>query len=70
MNSNAGLERLRDTWRQLQGQWQRASDLWVDIVRSRFEGEYWVPLEREIPHTIQEFEHIARVIAQAHQSVR
>ncbi|HIC87993.1 MAG TPA: hypothetical protein EYP04_01105 [Anaerolineae bacterium] len=70
MSLNVTHNQLQQAWQQLRRQWQETAALWNDPVRWQFEQEFWQPLERQVPATLQEMDRLAQVMAQARQNVR
>ncbi|MBP1468939.1 hypothetical protein EYB53_024740 [Candidatus Chloroploca sp. M-50] len=61
---------LQQSWQHVRQTWQTTTMLWDDAVRWQFEGEFWQPLNSQVPVTLIRLEELMRVIAQARQHVR
>ncbi|MFQ6014936.1 MAG: hypothetical protein ACE5NP_05800 [Anaerolineae bacterium] len=67
---NDARERIQGGWQALQGQWHTARGLWDDLVRRRFEREFWQEFESVVLATMEQMGRLAEVIAQARREVR
>ena len=68
---NVAGERLHNSWRTLQRQWQTTCDLWNDPVRHHFEREFWQGWEEQVvPSTLDAMQHLAEVMSAARHAVR
>lgn len=63
-------ERIEDSWRMLQNQWQTSCGQWDDVVRQHFEQEFWQDCERVIPPALREMQKLTEILAQARREVK
>ena len=64
------LERMKNEWRMLKGQWKETSELWNDSMKERFEKEFWQEFERQIQLFLKEFEKTTESILKACRGFR
>ena len=64
------LERMKNEWRMLKGQWKETSELWNDSMKERFEKEFWQEFERQIQLFLKEFEKTTESIPKACRGFR
>jgi len=69
-NVNVTSERLQNSWRALQQQWQATCELWNDPVRHHFEREFWQEWEQVVPSTLDAMQQLAEVMSAARRAVR
>lgn len=70
--SNLGQSRnhLQNEWSRLQSHWQTTESLWNDVVRHRFEREFWVLYEPEVQKVLRAMERLDRIVEQAKREVK
>jgi hypothetical protein len=67
---NMVANELQDSSRRLCQRWHETTQIWDDHVRRQFEKEFWQPLDAQMTATERELERLARVVSNAHRSVR
>ena len=70
MDIDSACSELQHSWEDLSQKWREVTSMWNDEVRWRFEGEFWKPLQSQMPMTVAKMEDLAKLIAQARQNVR
>lgn len=63
-------ERLRERWQLAQNVWRETSAVWDDVVRRRFEKQFWSEYSRRTPLLLKEMEHLDDLIGQARRQVQ
>ncbi|MGA4578523.1 hypothetical protein [Limisphaera sp. VF-2] len=61
---DAGYERLKGEWRNLESQWAITRQQWSDSVGDYFERAFWREWEAEVPEALKamaELEHVLRL---------
>jgi hypothetical protein len=61
---------LEGAWQTLRERWLELGTVWNDPVYERFGRDHWVPLETQMLATREALVDLARVVAQAHRSVK
>lgn len=61
---------LQTEYHRLHDQWLLTSASWRDIVRRRFEREYWQEYEQSTWPALQEMDRLDAIIAQARREIR
>ncbi len=62
-------EKFRHDWRNLQNQWQWASDRWRDEKKHQFEQQFWRQFEEIIPATLEEIDNLHQFVLHARREV-
>jgi len=58
-------DRLRGEWAGLQNQWASTRDRWRDSVGDRFEREFWMKWEIEMPKLLKAVDDLENVLDHA-----
>jgi hypothetical protein len=69
MDIDGAYGELQRSWQDLSQKWREATSMWNDEIRWQFEGEFWKPLQSQVPMTVVKMENLAKVIAQARHNV-
>jgi len=56
------LQNMNTEWLRLKNQYRQTSELWRDSLKKRFEKEYWVTIENEIQHFLNELEMVTESV--------
>jgi hypothetical protein len=62
---NESREGINGSWLELQGQWADVRLQWRDAVANRFEREWWLPLEEDVPRLLDAMSELDSTLDQA-----